>query len=337
MAALDVPDTSNVSVLILLGNFFGWNYFDAKECLEAWGVNVTTVAYSLDYDIESCLNREPRPITADLLLSEMTPEMVIQFDCLLVTSGGQWAGLIQSEAVLTFISDAFDLGLVIASICTGTRVVAEANDVVNGSKVVYYSLSAPQMAAAGATTVLGAEAVADGPMITGGRGGGTGGDGWLEAPTSEVCAEIVRSVLGLSRVKEISITPSMGTIGTNFTISAAIDSLYDSMGEILSTDISRVTARIHGFGNRTLTDTIELSDEDSNGNYTGSFIGVQNSQYGVDIEVEDTNETIEVVKELGTFNVETGTFQPLDIVFVSAIAGGSIIAALLIVALLRRK
>jgi putative intracellular protease/amidase len=337
VTALDVPDTSDVSVLILIGNYFGWNYFDAKECLESWGVNVTTVAYSLDYEVNSCLNREPRPITVDLLLSEMTPELIIQFDCLLVTSGGQWLALTQSEDVLVFISDAYELGLVVASICTGTRVVAEANNIVNGSKVTYYSLSDPQMTAAGAITILGAEAVADGPMITGGRGGGTGGGGWLEAPTSEVCAEIVRSILGMSRVKEVSVTPSSGPVGTNFTILAAIGNLNESLGDILSTDVNKVTAQIFAFNNRTLIDTIELSDDDFDGNYTGSFVGFQNGQYKVDIEVEDSNETIEVARELGTFEVETETVEPLDIVVISTVGVGSVIIALLVIALFRKR
>lgn len=337
VASLDFPDTSDVSVLILIGNYFGWNYFDAKECLESWGVNVTTVAYSLDYEVDSCLNREPRPITVDLLLSEMTPEMLIQFDCLLVTSGGQWLALTQSEDVLNFISDAYDLGLLVASICTGTRVVAEANNIVNGSRVTYYSLSDPQMTAAGAITIIGAEAVADGSMITGGRGGGTGGGGWLEAPTSEVCAEIVRSVLGISRVKEVTVTPSSGPVGTNFTIQAEIDNLNYSLGDILSTDVKKVTARIYVFDNRTLMDTLELSDDDSDENYTGSFVGFQNGQYSVDIEVEDSNETIEVVKELGAFEVESEHLEPLDVVLISSVTGGSILIVLLVVALFRKK
>jgi putative intracellular protease/amidase len=335
--AQDTPDVSEVKVLIVIADFFGWNYFDAKDRLEALGVNVTTAAHSLDYDIASCLNREPRPIVADLLLSEMTPEMVSEFDCLLMTSGGHWASMIGSTAVMNFISDAYNLGLTVASICTGTRMVAEANDIVNGSKVISFTLSSPQMVEAGATPILGMEVVSDGLIITGGSGGGTTGDGWLDAPTSEVCVEIVREALGLSRVIETSLSPARGPVGTNFSISAVIDSLNDTLGDILSTDIHEVTAQIYGHGNRTLIDTIELVDSDHDGNFTGHFIGVTNGDYVVDIEVEDTNETLEVQKEMEVFRVGPLPTTPIDVVMVSAIAGGSIIIIVLVIALVRKE
>ncbi len=337
VSALDTPDISDVKVLILVCDGFGWNYFDAKDHLETWGVNVTTVAYSIDYNIDSCLNREPRPIVADLLLSEMTTDMVLQFDCLLVSSGGQWSFLIGSSVVLNFISDAFDLGLVVASICTGTRVVAEANEIVNGSKVVEFMLSAPKMLGAGATTVLGVEAVADGSIITGGSGGGTGGGGWLEASTSEVCAEVIRECLGLSRVAESVLAPFKGPIGTNFTISAVIDDLNDTLGDILSTSVQEVIARVYGYGNRTLIDTVELQDGNQDGNYTGFFIGMEDGGYVMDIEVEDSNSTLEVVKEAEIFEVGLEPTAAIDVVLISAISGGSIIIVVLVVALNRKK
>ena len=330
-------EVSDVKVLILVANGFGWNYFDAKDRLESWGVNVTTVAYALDYNITSCTNRDPRPITVDLLLSETTTEMVLQYDCLLVTSGGHWLDMVNSPTVMNFISDAFDLGLNVASICTGTRMVAQANDIVNGSKVVAFSLSEPYMVMAGATTVLGAEAVADGSIITGGRGGGTGGGGWLEAPTSETCAEVVRSVLGLSRVTGSSLTPSRGPIGSNFTITAVVDNLNETLGEILSTSINEVTAQIYGYGNRTLVETIELTDDNHDGNYTGHFIGLNNGEYTVDIEVEDSNSTLEVVREVEAFDVGVEPTRPIDVVLISTVTGGGILIIVLIVALIRKK
>jgi putative intracellular protease/amidase len=335
--AQDTPDVSDVKVLIVIADFFGWNYFDAKDCLEAWGVNVTTAAHSLDYEIASCTNREPRPVIADLLLSEMTPIMISEFDCLLMTSGGHWASMIASQTVMDFISDAYDLGLTVASICTGTRMVSEANAIVNGSKVVSYTLSSPQMLEAGATPVWGMEAVADGQIITGGRGGGPTGGGYLEAPTSEVCAEIVREALGLSRVTDISLSPERGMAGTNFSIRASINNLNDTLGDILSTGITKVTAQIYGHGNRTLIDSIELVDNDHDGNYTGHFIAQTNGDYAIDIEVEDTNETLEVQKELEVFTTRPIPTEPIDILMVSAIAGGGIIIIVLVAALVRKK
>jgi putative intracellular protease/amidase len=353
VSTLDVPDVSDVKVLIVLMDGFGWNYFDARDRLEAMGVNVTTVAHSLDYNVSSCVNRPPRPIMVDLLLNDMTNETVSQFDCLLVTSGGHWAGMIASDTVMNFISNAHHLGLIVASICTGTRMVSEANDIVNGSKVVSYTLSSPQMIEAGATPVWGVEAVADNQIITGGRGGGPTGGGYLEAPTSEVCGEIIRTVLGLSRVTSLTLTPSSGPIGTNFSFTAAVDNLNDTLMDILSTNITEVTAHIYGYGNRTLIDTTELTDVDLDGNFTGHFIGLEEGEYVVDIEVEDSNSTLEVARELETFEVavvtnttttSTSTTTAIgltngsfDIVLISTVVGGSIVIVVLVVALIRKK
>ncbi len=334
----DTADVSDINVLIIVMNGFGWNYFDAKDTLESYGVTVTTVAHAIDYEIDSCANREPNPITADLLLSEMTPEMVQQYDCLLVTSGGHWADMIASSTVMTFISDAYDLGLIVASICTGTRMVAEANDIVNGSKVVAFTLSSPQMVAAGATTVWGVEAVADGRIITGGRGGGTTGGGWLEAPTSEVCAEIIREILGLSRVTEVSLYPFSAEPGNDFSIGVATDNLNETLGVVLSTGIEEVTAAVYTGNNRTLIDEIILTDDDLDGNYTGTITGLELGDYILDIEVEDSNETVEVCRDLKTFSVEmepTPTGIPDSLVITIGLIG--IIAVIAVVIIFVKK
>jgi putative intracellular protease/amidase len=335
---VDAVDVSDVKVLLILRDGFGWNYFDAKETLESWGVNVTTVAHSSDYDISSCTNRDPRPIVADLLISEMTPEMVQQFDCLLVTSGGHWNSMIGSSTVLNFISDAYDLGLIVASICTGTRVMAEANDIVNGSKVVSFTLSSPQMTDAGATTIWGMEAVADRHIITGGRGGGPSAGGWEEAPTSEVCAEIVREVLGLSRVTDATISPLSGEVGTNFSISVMIDNLNETLGEVLSTGIEEIAAYVYSGDNRTLVGEVALSDADHDGNYTGAFTGLENSDYILDVEVEDSNETLEVCRDVLSFSVDSdSTSAPIDGMMIVGIATVGAIAVIVIVVVVIKK
>ncbi|MGY5863434.1 MAG: DJ-1/PfpI family protein [Candidatus Thorarchaeota archaeon] len=336
-AAVDVSD---VKVLVILCDGFGWNYFDAKDRLVAYGVNVTTVANSLDYDIDSCVNRAPRPITADLLMSEMTPEMVQEFDCLLVTSGGHWANMIASSLVMTFISDAFDLGLIVASICTGTRMVAEANDIVNGSKVVSFTLSSPQMMSAGATPVWGVEAVADGQIITGGRGGGTTAGGYLEAPTSEVCAEIIREILSLSRVTDVTLHPATGRLGTNLSVSVMTDNLNETLDNVLSTEIEEVTAVIYTGDSRTLVDEIPLSDDDHDGNYTGGITGLELGDYILDIEVEDSNETVEVCQAVKTFSVEvdstpSGTID--NIMIMGIVSAGAIAVIVVIVVFVKKR
>ncbi|MFW9974587.1 MAG: DJ-1/PfpI family protein [Candidatus Thorarchaeota archaeon] len=315
---------------MFIADNFGWNYYDAREIFESWGVNVTTVAYSLDHNITSCSKPdigENETIIVEYTHQEMTPEMVSEFDCLFVSSGIQWQTLRTESAALTFIADAYNMGLIVASVCTGTRVVAESEGIVNGSKVVSYFLSSAYMREAGATPIEGMEVVVDGRMITGGQGGGPTGGGYLEAPTSEVCAEVVRRALGLSRVTSSSLTSSQGLLGTDVIISAVIDDLNDTLGTILSTNIQNVTALLYGFDRNIPIDTVELTDVRHDGNYTGQFTGLGFCQYIVDIEVEDTNATLEVVREVEVFDVG---IKPIDIVLSSIAVGGILIIALVI-------
>jgi len=321
-------EISDIKVLMFIADNFGWNYYDAREIFESWGVNVTTVAYSLNHNLTSCRKPgtgENETIIVEYTHQEMTPNMVCEFDCLFVSSGIQWQTLRTESAALTFIADAYNLGLIIASVCTGTRLVAESNGIVNGSKVVSYSLSSAHMREAGATPIEGMEAVADGCMITGGRGGGLTGGGYLKAPTSEVCAEVVRRVLGLSRVTSTSLISSKGLMGTDVIIGAVIDNLNDKLGDILSTNIQNVTALVYRFDDRSLSDTIELTDDNHDGNYTGQFTSLDFGQYIVDIEVKDSNLTLEVVRDVETFEVG---IKLIDILLSSIVIGSVLIIAL---------
>jgi len=57
MPTADGQEISDVKVLILITDGFGWNYFDAREILESWGVNVTTISHSVDTDVPSLMYR----------------------------------------------------------------------------------------------------------------------------------------------------------------------------------------------------------------------------------------------------------------------------------------
>jgi hypothetical protein len=95
-----------------------------------------------------------------------------------------------------------------------------------------------------------------------------------------------------------------------------------------------VTAYVYSFGNRTLVDTIELTDDNHDGNYTGQFTVLEDGEYTIDIEVEDSNSTLEVVKEVEIFDVG---FEPINFVLISAISGGGIIIIVLVLSLIRKK
>ncbi len=324
-------EISDVKVLMLIADYFGWNYFDATELLESWGVNVTTIANSLDTDVPSCLNKEPRGTIADLLLGQVENDIVNQFDVLFIPSGGQWNSLVQSARALEFIEYASDSGLLIAAVCIGNRVLADANSIVNGSYVVSYLAANLYMAEAGAIVRTGYRTVIDNNFITGGAGGGPSEGGNEAAPTEEVCLALVREELGYSFMESVGIEPVIAPMGTAFTITAGITDLDDLPVTMSSgnQNISQVNARIYAKNNRTLIDVTELLDEDGDGVYSGQFIASTNGEFVIDIEIEDTNHTLEIEREPVIFSV--GTHYTIDPLTLGLIAAGTLLAAAVII------
>jgi putative intracellular protease/amidase len=329
-------EISDVKVLMLISDYFGWNYFDAREIFESWEVNVTTIANSLDTDIPSCLNRPPRGTNADLLLSQVDNNLVTQFDVLFIPAGGQWQSLVQSARVLEFIEFAHDNGVIVATICIGNIVLARTNDIVNGCSVASYPGTNIDMTDSGAAVRRGYCAVTDNGFITGGSGGGPTGGGYEVAPTREICLAAVREAMGYSYCASASISLQSGTIRTNFTIRAVITDLDTELDSISSVNrnISQVNAQIYTKSNRTLIDTVELTDENDGGIYSGEYMGLSNGEYVVDIEIEDTNNTLEIVRESTSFSVGVGF--TLDSITLGIIAAGALVAMVAIIFVKKR-
>jgi len=266
-----------------------------------------------------------------LLLNQVENDIVSQFDVLFIPSGGQWNSLVQSERALEFIEYAYDGGLLIAAVCIGNRVLADANNIVNGSSVVSYFAANLYMSEAGATVRTGYYTVIDNRFITGGTGGGSSEGGNEAAPTEEVCLALVREELGYSFMESASIEPATAPIGTAFTISAEITDLDDEPVAISSgnQNISEVNARIYTRDNRTLISSIELIDDDDDGVYLGQFIASTDDEFVVDIEVEDTDHTLEIERESVIFSV--GTHYTIDPLTLGLIAAGTILATAVII------
>jgi len=335
----EAHDVSDVKVLMIITEAFGWNYFDAKSILESWGVNVTTIAYALDTNVTGCFNRPDNWTIADFLLGDVENEIVTQFDALFIPSGGHWAGLISSTRVLDFISYAHEHGVIIATTCIGNRVVAESNGIVNGTSVVNYNNpnSYYSMVAAGARIRSGYETVCDNGIITGNEGGGPTGGGYIEAPTSEICLSIVRETLGYSYLEEASIVPQMGDSGTSFTISVDVTDLDTELGslEVVNLNISEVNARIYSANNRTLIDTVELIETNDDFTYEGTFVGEVDGEYVIDIEIEDTNSSLEIERDVLSITVGESSGILYDPLVIGGILAGGV--GILIIAVLIRK
>jgi hypothetical protein len=99
-------------------------------------------------------------------------------------------------------------------------------------------------------------------------------------------------------------------------------------------NISEVNARIYTKTNRTLIDTIELVDGNDDGLFSGQFMDLSNGEYVIDIEIEDTNNTLEVERESASFSVGIGF--AIDPLILGIIATGALLAMVVIIVVKKR-
>lgn len=326
----------DINVLMIVANGFGLNYWNTKEQFEVWGVNVTTIANSLDYEVDSCYNKDPRPAMADILISDFNYSDLIQYDAVFIPAGGHWSSLISSNRVLSLISTAHEMGLVIGTTCIGNRVLNRANNIVNHTKVASYSMTNTEMRQEGATIVYSALVVTDNRIVTGGAGGGPYAGGHEIAPTVEICAAMIKAIMGTSHVNTAEISPSVWNATATYDISVTTQDPADAITILNSTEILSVIAYVYEEGEYdTATKTITLTETDSSGVYRGSFSELDQCNYHIDIEVTINDETVEVVALGPSIIDETTEFvlPMFEMIVVIGIVG--IMAALAI--FLRRR
>jgi putative intracellular protease/amidase len=198
--------TPGHSVMILAANSVGDTYWPAKSKFESWGWTVTTAG--LTASVTSCLNTNPRPVPVDILISDVNNDLLSQYECIFVPSGGHWSALLNNPTTLNLIYEAYNLGLIISSLCVGIRVIAGAN-ILDGVRVAYDSNSAANVAAAGGITVN-ERVVTHRRIVTGTTGGGPTGGGASQAPTIEVCEAIADILVGQDLPLNIAVVAIAG-------------------------------------------------------------------------------------------------------------------------------
>ncbi len=295
--AMDIAE--DVDVLILVATGFGWDYFEARPYFESWGANVKVVSHTLDYFVRACTTPGDANLTSDYLTSELNESLLSQFDCLYIPSGGHWNGLISSSTVLNWISTAYELGLVIGTQCIGNRVLSHANNIVNGSMVAYYSMTNLEMQNEGATVVA-ARVVSDNRLVTGGTGSGYP-EGYEGAPTYELCSMMIKEVLGISPISEKTISPSLGTNISDFSLQISVENITESFPIINKTEIFEINALLYEDVSRNELIEIEL-DEDS-GIYSTAFSNLTIGTYCIDVTIRYTNNMFMVYREVVSFDV----------------------------------
>jgi putative intracellular protease/amidase len=317
---------SDVHVLFIISEGFGWSYFSAYDYFDSWGVQTTTVALAIDTTVSACGHRPYRETTADILIQHFDLGTLSDYDCVFVPAGGNWPTLLTSLTVEELITTAYAQGLLVATFCIGNVVVAGAGSLCAGTKVASFSMSNDEMLAAGANIVENVRVVSDNRIITGSQGGGPTGGGYDTAPIYEVCGMVVKLSLGYSTAQSIQVTPS----GTDYSISVTTTDPASTLPGINSTTITEVRARVY-----TPIDPITpITTENlvgSVGTYTGTISGLTGGPYRIDIEIKDTDQVLEVIRDAST------VFPSLPLIIGGAIVGIVGIAAVVGVIYWRRR
>jgi len=171
-----------VSVLILLGEWFGDSYFPLKEEIAARGWTMKRVGVEVEY--RGCYNKKRDVLlTSDILIPDLKD--FSGYDCLIIPSGPQFRKFRENPAALQFVRDAYAAGLLIASFCVGNNTVRDAGLV----DLPYGPALFPEK------VTMVKERILLGP-----RGGGPPpGDGFESAPIMEICETIALEMKNSNR------------------------------------------------------------------------------------------------------------------------------------------
>jgi len=166
-----------LSVLVLLGEWFGDAYFPLKEEIEARGWTMKRVG--VDFEYRGCYNKKRDVVLrSDILIRDKMD--FSGYDCLIIPSGPQFRKFKENQVVLKFVRDAHAAGLLVASFCVGNNLVKAAGlvDLPSGQALFPEKVT------------LVKERILLGP-----RGGGPPpGDGYESAPIKEICDAIAREL-----------------------------------------------------------------------------------------------------------------------------------------------
>ena len=336
-------ELDDINMLVLISDGCGWNYFDVNETLVEMGVNVITIANTESHTVTSCLNREPRPITADILLSEFDLETINEYDGIVIPSGGQWAHLAGESDVNELLDTAYDNGLVVGAICIGVVTLARSDIITNGTKVaspVGYAYR--PMRDTGADMISSADVVSDRRIITGGAGGGPP-TGYESAPTYELCLEMVKEITGQSYAEKISVIPNNETGALDYMINVEIANLSLEYPEFEIAHVQQVTAIIYPEANSTDTTEVELTYLPGTSQYIGNYTSSNLGKQVIDLDIMNSEWSLEVVRNAITFNVEEpeepepGEDDPLPLTLLVIGGAGAVVIVVLLVFWKRRS
>jgi len=321
----------DIGILVVVGPSFGWSYYELKEIFDDWGCTFVTTGET--ETVASCFNRAPRPVDVDILVSEIDEDYLSDFDCLMIPSGGHWGGLCDSEPVLELINMAYDEDLFISGICTGIGPIGAAGDMLNGTKITGHGNTRSEVRTAGAYLDPLSRVIIDGQFITGGPGGGMAA-GYEYAPHYDFSLNVIRAIIGDSYLFDVSTGPNPDGRVINVNTddhSLLLDNLY-------SLDVEEVKVKVYPANNHSDVTSFTLNATDVDGDYAGILSGLDETSYIVDLEIETNNRTVEIHRDVATFDYTTPTAAvTIPVELIVGIGGTLAVGVVVILILFKRR
>ncbi len=333
IASSSPEEINDIDILVLISDECGWNYFLVNETLLEMGVNVITLTNTESYTVTSCLNKVPRPITADLLVSEFDLETISEYDGIIIPGGGQWRLLSNDTAVHELLQVAYDNGLVIGSICNGGITLGKSDVVTNGTKIVDPLPDVvADLLARGAVFVWGAWVVADNRIVTGDIGEvfQSGGE---TAPTYEVCWQVVQTIMGTSSVSSTEVTSNPQGDSLDFLINVEVANLTQQFPGFNISQVEEVTAYIYPESNTSDITEVELTYIPSTDLYSGDFTVTRTGRYLVDLDIMKEEFNLEVARTVATFSTDS----PLGPLLILGGGVGVIVVIAIVVVFIKKR
>ena len=242
-----------------------------KEYFDEWHGSVTVAGLSENHSTTE------GTITTDILISDIHEIALI--DAIIIPGGEFASTLYSNQNIGRFLTDANDLGLVIAGIGNGTLVQA---DLINGKKFTTHSSIVANLTTAGGIYIDGASVVTDGNIITG------------TSPNYEEFSYAIANAMGYSYNLTVDISFEKEEQGWNYAIQ--VESSDKHIVRRMSINLSSLVS-----DEKTLIDSFELNEK--SGEFTADLGILANGYYVVDITAESIYGNIEVRTGVKEFSV----------------------------------
>lgn len=266
---VDAESMKGVEIVTFIAENFDQEELNTiQSYLEMYGANVTIAG----------IERNVSGVTANILISNMN---ISKYNCILIPGGGSPANLVEHEEVLELIRTANSKGILLAGICHGPLVFAEAG-VVNGTDVTGHDDIRAELESAGGNYVVDS-VVIDGFIITA---------NW---PFFRELSLAIADVLGYYETD----APIIENCDWEIIQRNNEEILYSLTVKVTDeTGIFLVTADVYEVseGNTRFsypTTSVVLADKNEDGIFNGSF-PLEEGYYSVDIETEDVFNNVRI-------------------------------------------